>query len=89
MPTLAIPPPLRGPTRGAASVTVSGATVGECLEDAGRRHPGFREQVIDARGDVHRFVRLFLNGELLRDRPLATPVGERDEIGIVAAIAGG
>ena len=89
MPTLSIPQPYRGPTRGEATVAVSGHTVRECIEDADTRYPGMRDQVLDVRGELHRFVRLFRNGELLQARPLDDVVEAEDEIAILAAIAGG
>lgn len=89
MPKVVIPPPYRGPTQGAASLEVPGSTVGACLEAVEREHPGFLAQVVGPRGEVHRFVRLFRNGEPLEKEPLGEPVSEGDEIEILAAIAGG
>ena len=52
-------------------------------------YPGFRPQVLDAKGAPHRFVRLFLNGDELGEEALATRVGPGDEVEVLAAIAGG
>jgi hypothetical protein len=84
-----IPPPYRGPTAGLDRVPVSGATVGECLDAVEARHPGFRAMVVDDAGRVHRFVKLFRNGDLLRGDALAEKVAADDEIEVLAAIAGG
>lgn len=89
MPKVVIPPPYRGPTQGADSLEVEGATVGACLEAVERAHPGFLAQVCDASGRVHGFVRIFRNGEKLGGAVLEEPVAEGDEIEILAAIAGG
>ncbi len=89
MPKLKIPPPYRGPTRGVDEVKVEGETVLECLDAIEALHPGFRPQVLDDAGKLHRFVRLFRNGDELGEGALATPVGPGDEIEVVAAIAGG
>ncbi len=89
MPIVTVPPPYQGPTRGKAEISVEGSTVGECLEAVGAAYPGFREQIFDAAGGVHRFVRLFINGELLEREPLSSRVEEGDEVGILAAISGG
>lgn len=89
MPRISIPPPYRGPTRGEATVVVSGETVRACLDDAEARYPGLRDQVLDARGELHRFVRLFRNGGLLQGAALEALVDDEDEIAVVAAIAGG
>lgn len=89
MPTVKIPPPYQGPTRGTAVVDVEGATVGECIRAVERRFPGFGEQVFDAGGRVHRFVKLFVNGSEVERGALDTAVGAEDEVEILAAIAGG
>lgn len=89
MPTVRIPPPYRGPTLGAAAVDVDGGTIGACLDAVERKYPGFLAQVLDDDGNVHRFVKLFKNGEhVLRD-PLRTPLASQDDLEIIAAIAGG
>ncbi len=89
MPTVTIPPPYRGPTKGEAEVVVEGATVLECIEAVEARHPGFRAQILDSAGDLHRFVRLFLNGQPLEEAPLEAATCADDELAVVAAIAGG
>jgi molybdopterin synthase sulfur carrier subunit len=89
MPLVDVPPPYRGPTGGQDRIQVDGTTVGDCLEAVGERFVGFREQIFDARGEVHRFVTLFVNGDEIERNALATPVSDTDEVGILAAIAGG
>jgi len=91
MPTIQIPTIYRGHTRREAQVEVAGETIGTCLDAADAVFPGFRDLVVDAAGNVHRFNKLFLNGELLGREPevLATPVSAQDEIEVMAAIAGG
>lgn len=89
MPKVVIPPPYRGPTQGAASLEVEGSDVGACLRAVERTHPGFLAQVCDEAGRVHRFVRIFRNGERLEGEALEAPVSDGDEIEILAAIAGG
>jgi sulfur carrier protein ThiS len=89
MPLVIVPPPYQGPTGGRGEIEVAGRSVRECIEAVGRAHPGFREQVFDAQGHVHRFVSLFVNGDEVRRDATETPVGERDRVEILAAIAGG
>jgi sulfur carrier protein ThiS len=90
MPFVIVPPPYQGPTGGRGEIEVVGRSVGACIEAVARAHPGFREQIFDARGQVHRFVTLFVNGvELPREAAVETPVSERDRVEILAAIAGG
>lgn len=87
MPLVTVPPPYRGPTQGLAQIEVDGATLGECLDALGARYPGFREQIFDPDGKLHRFVRLFVNGDQIG--ALETPVSDGDQVDILAAIAGG
>lgn len=89
MPKVIIPPPYRGPTAGDASLEVDGASVRACLEEVERKHPGFLAQVVTPDGAVHRFVRLFRNGEQLEGELFDARLAPGDELEIVAAIAGG
>jgi len=92
MPKVTIPPPYRGPTSGRAEVAVEGRTVLECLQAVEDEHPGFLPQILAPDGSIHRFVKLFLNGEQIEERggtALARAVTGGDEVGILAAIAGG
>lgn len=89
MPTIKIPPAYRGPTGGLAEVDVPEGSVRAGLDAAEARHPGLRDQVIDATGAPHRFVKLFRNGEPLDEDPLDAALGTSDELEIVAAIGGG
>ena len=91
MPIIQIPTIYRGHTRRESSVEVSGSTIGECLLAADTIFPGFRALVVDDSDTVHKFNKLFLNGELLGREPsvLEKPVAPSDEIEVMAAIAGG
>ena len=90
MPLVIVPAPYQGPTGGRGEIEVAGRNVRECIEAVARAHPGFREQIFDAQGRVHRFVSLFVNGdELPRETAVETPLAEQDRVEILAAIAGG
>ena len=89
MPQVVVPPPYRGPTLGEERIEVPGTTVGECLEAVGKRFPGFHELIFDGAGRVHKFVKLFVNGDEIERSALVTPVAGADSIEILAAIAGG
>ena len=85
-----IPTPLRKYTAGAEAVEAEGATVAALIDDLERRYPGIRERICDEKGEVRRFVNLFVNGEDIRFlQQLATAVKAGDEVSIVPAIAGG
>ncbi len=89
MPSVFIPPPYRGPTRGESEVAVSASTVRECLQAVESRYPGFGELVFAADGGLPRYVKLFLNGEVLDPGDLDRGVSEGDAVEVMAAIAGG
>ena len=89
MPKVRIPPPYRGPTQGTAELNVEGATVLACLEAVERKFATFLPQVLDEEVNIHRFVKLFKNGQQLRAEVLAERLAANDDLEIVAAIAGG
>jgi molybdopterin synthase sulfur carrier subunit len=85
-----IPTPLRNLTENKDTVSVEGATVGELIDNLEKQYPGIGERLLDAQGNVRRFVNIYVNGEDIRflsDK--ATAVKASDEISIVPAIAGG
>ena len=90
MPTVRIPTPLRKYTQGQEEVAAAGATVREVIADLESRYPGIRERICDDAGNVRRFVNVFVADEDIRFlQNLDTTVGERDELSIIPAIAGG
>ena len=75
---------------GSKAVEVEGGTIGELLEHADARFPGFRDQISGDDGELHRFVNIFLNDEDIRYlESLATPVKDGDVVSILPALAGG
>lgn len=89
MPVVLVPTAYRAPTRGVGEVPVEGATVIDCLLAVEAQYPGFRELVLDDDGRLHRFVRLFVNGESLDRKNLDQPLAAEDRLEVLAAIAGG
>ena len=85
-----IPPVLRTHVGGEKEVEARGETVGEILGDLVQRHPQMAEQLLSDEGGLHRFVNVYLNGQDVRYLQLLdTPVGERDALIILPAMAGG
>jgi sulfur-carrier protein len=85
-----IPTPLRPLTDNLDTVEVDGATVNDLLANLDKKYPGIGERLLDAQGNVRRFVNVYLNGEdirFLQDKE--TAVKDGDELSIVPAIAGG
>ena len=85
-----LPPVLREHAGDAKQVEVTGATVGEVVGSLVARHTGLRDQLLTADGQLHRFVNVYLNGQDVRYLSgLDTPVGERDTLIVLPAMAGG
>lgn len=85
-----IPPVLRTHVDGAKQVEATGSTVGELVDDLVGRYPGLADQLRADDGGLHRFVNVYLNGRDVRYLDgLQTPVGERDTLVILPAMAGG
>jgi molybdopterin synthase sulfur carrier subunit len=85
-----IPTPLRKLTGGAEEVSAVGKNVGELITELEKQYPGLRERICDESGQVRRFVNIFVKDEDIRFlQNLETPLGEKDEVSIVPAIAGG
>jgi molybdopterin synthase sulfur carrier subunit len=85
-----VPGPLRRLTDGSAEVSVEGTTVAETLASLEASYPGFRERLYDDSGGLRQFINIYVNDTDIRfDQGLDTPVGERDEVSIVPAVAGG
>ena len=90
MATVRIPTPLRKLTGGAEEVSVTSKNVGELIGDLERKFPGIKERICDDTGAVRRFVNIFVKDEDIRFlQNLDTPLGDKDEVSIVPAIAGG
>ena len=90
MSTVRIPPVLRANAGGAKQVEVEGATVGDVLQSLVGQFPSLREQLFAGDGQLNRFVNVYLDGQDVRYlQEQATPVGERDTVVILPAMAGG
>lgn len=88
--TVRIPTVFRKFTDGQASAEVEPGTVGELLSQLGERYPGFREQVITADGELHRYINVYVNDEDARylDK-LDTQVQDGDVVALLPSVAGG
>jgi molybdopterin synthase sulfur carrier subunit len=67
-----------------------GATVAELIDNIESQYPGFRGQIADDNGELHRFVSIYINDEDIRFLSgKDTPVSEGDTISFLPALAGG
>jgi sulfur-carrier protein len=90
VPTVRIPTPLRKLTDGQGSVTVEGDDLRAVVANLDQQHPGIGERLLDEKGELRRFVNVFVRDEDVRFQDgLDTEVGEGDTISIVPAVAGG
>ena len=78
--------PLRSYT-GADEVEADGGTLGALLADLDTRYPGIRFRMIDEQDRVRRHMRIFINGEPVKD--LAHVLRPGDDVAIVQALSGG
>jgi sulfur-carrier protein len=72
---------------GRAWVEADGATVADVLDDLDRRYPGIRFRMIDEQGRIRRHIRLFFDGEIVKE--LSYVLGADGELLIVQALSGG
>ncbi|HUI08050.1 MAG TPA: ubiquitin-like small modifier protein 1 [Verrucomicrobiae bacterium] len=85
-----IPTPLRKLTKDKDTVQTSGATIQEIIDSLEQQYPGLKERLCDERGELRRFVNVYLNDEDIRfAQGRNTPVKDGDEISVIPAIAGG
>jgi molybdopterin synthase sulfur carrier subunit len=85
-----IPTPLRKLTQNKETVQVLGATIRDVIENLEKQHPGLKERLCDEKGELRRFVNIYLNDEDIRfAKGKETPVKDGDEVSIIPAIAGG
>ena len=85
-----VPTPLRPMTGGKSEVEVEGSTVAQLIENLGAVHPGLKERLYDEKGEVRRFINIYVNEEDIRFLTgKDTPLKDGDEVSIIPAIAGG
>jgi molybdopterin synthase sulfur carrier subunit len=90
MPQFRIPGPLRRLSEGQVTVDVEGTDLATAIAALDTRYPGFRDRLLDEKGELRQFVNVYLNDEDVRlGAGLGAKVQEKDEISIVPAVAGG
>ncbi|HZK74129.1 MAG TPA: ubiquitin-like small modifier protein 1 [Clostridia bacterium] len=90
MPQFRIPGPLRRLSDGQITVEVVATDLGAAIDALDARYPGFKDRLLDEKGELRQFVNVYLNDEDVRlGQGLKAKVTEKDEISIVPAVAGG
>ena len=85
-----VPTILRTYTGGESEVSAEGATLTEILDDLDSNFSGIKGRIVDEKGDLRRFVNVYVGGEDIRfGAALQTPVADGAEVQILPAVAGG
>ena len=81
---------MRRLSNGEITVEVGANDLGSAIEALDARYPGFKDRLLDDRGELRKFVNVYLNDEDVRlGSGLQAKVQDKDEISIVPAVAGG
>lgn len=81
-------PELRQLLGAGEEIRAEGTTVGECLADLGRRHPGVEKLLFNGHGALHRRVYVFVNAEGMQKAAMTQSLSENDVL-IIAVLASG
>tara|TARA_Y100001934_G_scaffold281131_1_gene389855 strand:- start:1099 stop:1377 length:279 start_codon:yes stop_codon:yes gene_type:complete len=88
--TVNIPTPLRKLTNNESEVSVEAGSVGDLIDALDAAYSGIAEKLLDEKGDIRRYVNVFVNDEDIRFLDgKETALKDGDNISIVPAIAGG
>lgn len=90
MASIRIPMPLRKLTNEIDVVNSDAATLREAVDKLEADFPGIKERIVDERGEIRRFVNIYVNGDDVRFLDnLNTALKPGDDVSIVPAVAGG
>jgi molybdopterin synthase sulfur carrier subunit len=88
--TVYIPTPFRRATGNRDRVEATARDVGAVLDELERVYSGLKGLVRNERGELHRHVNIYVNGDALDDETgLGTSLKDGDEVSIIPALAGG
>ena len=65
MPQFRIPGPLRRLSEGQITVPVEASDLQSAIEALDARYPGFKERLLDEKGELRQFVNVYLNLSLI------------------------
>ncbi len=85
-----IPTPLRKFTGNEETVFAAPGSIAAIIDDLDTQFPGIKNRLTDDKGELRRFVNIYLNEEDIRfQNGKETLAADGDAISIVPAIAGG
>ena len=71
------------------SVKVEGETVGEALLDLCKKHPKIEPELFDAKGELIKYIEIYLNSESTYPDELKKSIKHGDILHITAILSGG
>jgi len=87
--TVSIPSAFRRHTEGAEKYSSSAADLSALLDDLGSHFPDLKPHLRDEKGNVRRFLNIYVNDEDIRFLGKDYKFREGDEVTLVPSIAGG
>jgi MoaD family protein len=88
--TVKIPAVLRPQVGGNKELDLPGDSVGDVVDGLIAQYPSLRGQLLTDGGELNRFVNVYVNGQDVRYLDgLKTALGDRDEVRLLPAMAGG
>lgn len=88
--TVRIPTILRSYTDGETTVSASGATVADVLDDLDAQFAGIKGRIVEEDGSLRRFVNIYVAEEDVRfSGGTETPTPDGTQLSIIPAVAGG
>ena len=88
--TVSVTSVIQSAVNGQRQFSAEGETVAELIEHVDRDYPGFAQRIMDERGELLRFVNIYLNDEDVRYlKGKETPLADGDVVSFLPALAGG
>jgi len=87
--TVAIPTAFRRHTEGAGQFEAAASNLSELLDALSTRYPELKPHLRDDKGEVRRFLNIYVNDEDIRFLGKNYSFHEGDEVTLVPSIAGG
>lgn len=85
-----IPTVFRKFTGNESEVDLTPGTIGQLIDQLDERFPGFKGQIMNEAGELHRFVNVYVNDEDARYlEKLETKANEGDLVALLPSVAGG
>ncbi|HID56564.1 TPA: MoaD/ThiS family protein [Candidatus Poribacteria bacterium] len=85
-----IPTSMRRLTRGKRILHLEAHTLRELIDRLEELFPGFRDRLLDERGELKGYINIYRNGRDIREEGgLETGLKQGDSISILPALAGG